>query len=199
MKAAAAGLACVAVALVVPTGHHEPYPRQHLAQHGYAEVCRALTSQAVGDVVGRRVAARSAIANVANAEVGNLFPAISRTACIYRWHDACANPGSLRRAALYVTTMPSGGQALGRYTYARALITEDSVSAHNNFKAFSLDGLSGYEFTLGPLALTRLLQGRFVLDLHTEGCGLAGRALYGTDLKLIHSLQLPVRVSPLMP
>jgi hypothetical protein len=158
----------VSVALLVPIGKHLAYPKEVLADSEFVRACSELPESPVAQIVGAPVTDRFQQLPRPNIEVENLFPSISRDQCSFVWSTPCPS-SSLKTLVLYVTDEPDSQQGLGRFTYNELLLQQDS-SDINGFHTFALRHRRGYELAIGSEVLVRMLDTRFILDLHAITC-----------------------------
>ncbi len=184
--------AIAAVALAVPLGHYAPYSSHALRETSFARACHALPGEALARTVGARVRASEVALRTVRAEVENLFPAVSRTACEYEWKPACAHAARLRSLIVIVTTLPNASQALYRYSYTEGMLHQDSYTI-NAFNTFQFSGHRAYELTIGNEVLVRVLDRDYVIDMKFHLCGpLAANASQAAARPIAHRLSLPV-------
>jgi hypothetical protein len=188
--------ALVAVALVIPLGRYEPYPARVLPSTMFAQACLALPGNAVAETIRTPVRASVAVLGKPHAAAENLFPSVSRTACHYRWKVTCTRPDGVRAAIAIIAALPNHSQALARYTYTKMLLGQDSY-AENDFHDLVLSHRSAYELTIQGEVLTRILDGRFVVDLQFHLCtAVGGQRAQQAVRQIVDRLKLPVMSVP---
>lgn len=184
--------AIAAVALAVPLGHYAPYSSHALRETSFARACHALPVEALARVVGARVRAPEVALRRVRAEVENLFPAVSRTACEYEWKPACTHAARLRGLSVIVAALPNASQALYRYSYTEEMLHQDSYTI-NAFNTFQFAGHRAYELTIGNEVLVRVLDRDYVIDMKFHLCSaIAANAAQATARPIAHSLRLPI-------
>jgi len=190
--------AFAAVAFVAPRGTYKPYSRRLLPESAFALPCTALPTTAF-ESVGATVSSRNVLLDKPLIEVENLFPSVSRTACIYQWSARCSNAAQLKSASLTATTLPTDRQALYRYSYNQLLLRQDSKGP-NAFANYRVDGSRAYRLTIGNEVLIRILSGRVILDLHAHLCGtITGRRAEALVGGIVDKMRLPVEVNSRRP
>ena len=194
------GLAgAAALALALPLGHFTPYRSRALGETTFARVCSALPGGVLEHALAVRVRTSEVAGLKPRAEVENLFPSVSRTACEYNWKPACTRRSALRSLIVIVATMPEPSQALGRYSYARELLHQDSLNG-NDFNDSLLAGRRAYELTIEDEVLVRVLDGNQVIDMHYHLCApIGGPPAQAVVNPIVAHLRLPIlstRTSP---
>jgi hypothetical protein len=191
--------AITAIALAMPLGLYKPYPSHALRETSFALACHALPGGTLASALGTPVRASEVALLKVHAEVENLFPAVSRTACEYAWRPACRRAVTLGSLIVIVTTLPNASQALYRYSYNRELLHQDSLVT-NDFNDFNFAGRRAYELTIGNEVLVRVLDGSYVIDMQYHLCGLlAGDAAQAVVRPIAKSLRLPILAANLAP
>ncbi len=192
--------AIAAIALVIPLGRYTPYGSHALRETSFARACRALPGNALARSLGTPVRAYEAALLKVRAEVENLFPAISRTACEYAWRSVCRRATKLHSLIVIVDTLPNASQALYRYSYTHEMLDQDSLAA-NSFNNLHLAGRHAYEVTIGNEVLVRVLDGRYLIDMQFHLCGTrsAGDAAQSAIRPIADSLRLPVLATNVAP
>lgn len=191
--------AVAALVLAIPLGHYAPYRARALRETTFARVCPALPGNALEHALGIGVHTSEIALIKPRAEIENLFPSVSRTACEYAWKAVCARPSALRSLVVIVATMPEPSQALSRYTYAYEMLHQDSL-AGNDFNDFQLADHQAYELTIENEVLVRLLDSDYVVDMQYHLCGsIGGPPAQALVHPLVTRLHLPILATSTAP
>jgi hypothetical protein len=156
------------VLVLIPTGHHDAYPQEALADTEHIQACQVLTTAAITRVTDQRVSAQFVLLPWSSTVVENLFPSISRAECEYRLSKPCSGT-PLRSVNLFIVDEPTHSQALYRYTYNAMLLGQDSTVT-NDYVTTPVDGYTSYRLAIGNEVLVRILDNRFILDLQGHFC-----------------------------
>jgi hypothetical protein len=192
-------VAIAAIVLAIPLGRYAPYASHALPETSFARACHALPGGALARALGTPVSASEVALLKVRAEVENLFPAVSRTACEYAWTPACRRAARPRSLIVIVATLPNASQALYRYSYTHEILHQDSLAA-NDFNDLHLAGYRGYELMIGTEVLVRVLDGRYVIDMQYHLCGmLAGYAAQAAVQPIAGDLRLPILATNVAP
>lgn len=188
------------VIFVTPAGSNKPYTRRLLPETEFANACKALPGAAFKAIVGETVDARDVLLDKPLAETENLFPSISRTACVYTWKPQCQASGNRPRgASLTTVTMPTRRQALYRYTYNKILLQQDSTSA-NAFVNYKINQNRAYRLAIANEVLVRVLNKKVVVDLHIDLChSSSGTKSEALVARLASQLRLPIELTTTKP
>jgi hypothetical protein len=191
--------AVAALVLAVPVGRYAPFHTVALKETTFARPCVALPSRSLERTIGTAVTASEVALVKPQAEVENLFPSVSRTACEYHLGKVCTGESVLRQADVIVATLPNRSQALYRYSFNRDLLHQDSYR-QNRFREFHIGGDRAYAITIDDEVLVRVLDGKSVVDMQFHLCEpRGGSESQGIIWPIVTALRLPITTSDKRP
>lgn len=191
--------AAAAVILAIPVGRYAPFHTVALKETTFARPCVALPGRSLERTVGRPVTMSEVVLIKPHAEVENLFPAVSRTACEYHLKRVCSSGSEVRESNVIIATLPNRSQALYRYSFSHELLHQDSVR-QNDFHDFHVGNDRAYAVTIEDEVLVRVLDGKSVVDMHFHLCEpLGGSESQAAVWPIVSGLQLPITSSSRRP